>query len=52
MKIRLIEHGCPEDRLPSRAHANDVGADVFCARKLGSNLWMSAQHPFVFTAIS
>ena len=29
MKIRLIEHGCPEDQLPSRAHANDVGADVY-----------------------
>lgn len=32
MKIRLIEHGCPEDKLPSRAHANDVGADVYALR--------------------
>lgn len=29
MKIKLIDHGCPSDMLPVRAHANDVGADVF-----------------------
>lgn len=32
MKIRLIEHGCLEDKLPRRVHANDVGADVYALR--------------------
>ena len=32
MKIKLIPHGCPADKLPTRAHANDVGADVYALR--------------------
>ncbi len=32
MKIKLIEHGCPRDFLPKRAHDNDVGADVYALR--------------------
>lgn len=29
MTIKLIDHGCPKSMLPRRAHANDVGADVY-----------------------
>ena len=29
MKIRLIDFGVPENRLPFRAHDNDAGADVY-----------------------
>ncbi len=29
MKIKLIDFGAPENRLPLRAHDNDAGADVF-----------------------
>lgn len=32
MKIKLIDHGCPKDKLPARAHANDVGADVYAIK--------------------
>jgi dUTP pyrophosphatase len=32
MKIKIIEHGCPVDKLPKRAHANDVGADVYALK--------------------
>lgn len=30
MKVKIIDHGAK--RLPARAHANDVGADVFAQR--------------------
>lgn len=29
MKIKVIDFGVTEDRLPFRAHGNDAGADVF-----------------------
>ena len=29
MKIRLLDFGVPEDRLPFRPHDNDAGADVY-----------------------
>lgn len=32
MKIKIIKHGCPADRLPARVHANDVGADVYALK--------------------
>lgn len=32
MQIRLIDHGVPQDMLPKRAYANDVGADVYALR--------------------
>lgn len=32
MKIRLIDYGCPVDKIPARAHANDVGADVYALK--------------------
>ena len=32
MKVRVIDFGAPPDKLPFRAHANDVGADVFAVR--------------------
>lgn len=32
MKIRIIDYGVPENRLPMRAHDNDAGADVFAPR--------------------
>lgn len=32
MKIRIIDYGVPENRLPVRAHDNDAGADVFAPR--------------------
>lgn len=32
MKIKIIDHGAPPERMPRRAHDNDAGADVFSSR--------------------
>ena len=29
MKIKILDFGAPPDRMPTRAHENDAGADVF-----------------------
>lgn len=48
MKIKLIGHGCPEDKLPTRAHANDVGADVYALRNTIIEIGCSQEIPLGF----
>lgn len=48
MKIKLIGHGCPEDKLPARAHANDVGADVYALRDTIIEIGCSQEIPLGF----
>lgn len=32
MRIKLIDHGCPSEYYPRRAHPNDAGADVYALK--------------------
>lgn len=42
MKIKLIDFGLPDGKLPTRAHSNDAGADIYlpypCSLKSGKIL--------------
>ena len=48
MKIKIIEHGCPADKLPNRAHANDVGADVYALENYTIGIGGTAAIPLGF----
>ena len=46
MKVKIIDHGCKH--WPRRAHANDVGADVFAMRDQIVEVGCSAAVPLGF----
>lgn len=48
MKIKVIDHGCPESMLPVRAHDNDVGADVYALRDIIVEVGCSRAIPLGF----
>lgn len=48
MKIRLLHYGCPVDQLPMRAHANDVGADVYALQDVIIEVGCSQAIPLGF----
>lgn len=48
MKLKLIEHGCPIALLPKRAHANDVGADVYATQDFIINIGCAKAVPLGF----
>lgn len=48
MRVRLIEHGCTPEFFPKRAHANDVGADVYALRDQIIEVGCSAAVPLGF----
>ena len=50
MQVKLLDYGVPSEMQPKRAHANDVGADVYALKDRTMTQRMSIASPSTMSA--